>query len=568
MIDMASVYADRYRETPDVLSSAVMGQSPDPKLDPYTALNALKLVNEAERMAMAGQAQQPTSSPSILAENIAPPATSQGLAGMVPMGAPTGQMPQGMPPQGMPPQGMPPQGMPPQGMPQQTMQAASGGLAGMYTPEEDYAEGGIVAFSQPTEENNFSLVRDEDAPEYVFSKTGPSQMRVIESEAVPNTDDRDLYDDTDGTEIGFAAAQKLANRRIASLGKVERKKFDRTAFIKDYMEQVKREGGANIYDEELARGPQDEADRAKARRVGEAGAYFTAAGKVLKGRSLAEGASEALPAFGSAINEIEKLDQAAKTANSRAQFALKDAKRKERMGDLRGAAAAAELARKYEQDENKFEFDKARYGADVAVRNVQANRPLRAAGTGGEGKLPQVDRDAANIAKQIVDLQNLNPDDPKLPALKQKLVALEKIIAATKTSEAGPGKLGAQETQIFVGAAKEATGSARKRGNQDAAYLAALRNRDTVAANNRMKEIYAEEIQKFFPSTPLSELLSAAPPGDLTPASGGGGAPAASKPAAQKALPMPASKDDLKTNQLYNTNQGLAIWNGKSFVAQ
>ena len=85
-----------------------------------------------------------------------------------------------------------------------------------------------------------------------------------------------------------------------------------------------------------------------------------------------------------------------------------------------------------------------------------------------------------------------------------------------------------------------------------------------------MREIYAEEIQKFFPNTPLSDLLAAAPPGDLTSASGGGGAPApaASKPAAQKALPMPTSKDQLKTNQLYNTNQGPAIWNGANFVSQ
>ncbi len=557
MIDMASVYADRYRKTPNVLSSAVMGQSPDPKLDPYTALNALKLVNESNRMAMAGQAQQPTSAPSIVAQNVAPP-MQRGLGAMVP-GAMGGQ---GMPPQGMPPQQQQQQAP----APQQTMQAASGGLAGMYSPEEDYAEGGIVAFSQPTEENNFSLVRDEAAPDYVFSESGPSQMRVLESEAV----DRDLYDDTDGTETGFLAAQKLANKRIASLGKVERKKFDRAGFIKDYMDQVKKEGGVNIYDEEIARGPQDEADRAKARRVGEAGAYFTAAGKVLKGRNLAEGASEALPAFGSAISEIEKLDQAAKQANAKMQFALKDAKRKERMGDLRGAAAAAELARKYEQDENKFEFDKARYGADVAVRNVMANRPLRSASGSGDAstKLPQVDRDAAAIAKQIIDLESANPDDPKLPALKQKLTALERIIATTKTSESGPNKLGAQTSQIFVSAADKATTSARKRGNQDAAYLAAYRNRDNTAASNRMREIYAEEIQKFFPSTPLSDLLAAAPPGDLTPAGGGAPTPAAAKPAAQKALPVPATQAELKVNQLYNTSQGLAIWNGKSFTAQ
>ena len=549
MIDMASVFADRYKKTPKVLSDAVMGQSIDPSLDPYTALNALKLVNESQRMAMAGQAQQPTSSPSIVAQNVAPP-MQRGLGAMVP-----GAM--GQAPQGMPPQGMPPQGMPPQGMPQQTMQAASGGLAGMYSPEEDYAEGGIVAFDG----TNGSLVRDEDAPAYVYDPNSASQMRISESDITgDDTFDRDLYDDTDGTETGFLAAQKLANRRIASLGKVERKKFDRAGFIKDYMDQVKKEGGVNIYDEEMARGPQDEADRAKARRVGEAGAYFTAAGKVLKGRSLAEGASEALPAFGSAMSEVEKLDQAAKQANSKMQFALKDAKRKERMGDLRGAAAAAELARKYEQDENKFEFDRARYGADAAVRNVMANRPLRSASGAGSDKALKLNEDlgAAEVAYEM------DPSEKN----RQRVVALRRTVDRVKTTESGPGKLGAQESQIFVGAADKATNSARKRGNQDAAYLAAYRNRDNAAASNRMREIYAEEIQKFFPNTPLSDLLAAAPPGDLMPASAGAPAPAASKPAAQKALPVPASKDDLKINQLYNTNQGLGIWNGKSFTAQ
>jgi hypothetical protein len=59
-------------------------------------------------------------------------------------------------------------------------------------------------------------------------------------------------------------------------------------------------------------------------------------------------------------------------------------------------------------------------------------------------------------------------------------------------------------------------------------------------------------------------LLSVAPAEDL----GSLAPPAAGKPAAQKALPMPASQDQLKVNQLYNTNQGLAVWNGTKFVAQ
>jgi len=539
MIDMASVYADRYRQNPQALQAAVMGQSPDPKLDPYTALNALKLVKESQMMAMAGQAQQPTSSPSIVAEALARAPSPQGLGAMVPntMGG------QGMPPQGMPPQGMPPQGMPPQ----QPMQAASGGLAGMYTPEEDYAEGGIVAFAEPTEENNYSLVKTKYSGSDKFSPFAKSSDDVD-----IDADDRDLYDDTDGTETGFLAAQKLANRRIASLGKVERKKFDRAGFIKDYMNQIKKEGGANLYDEELARGPQDEADRIRARQVGEANAYFTAAGKVLKGRSLAEGASEALPAFGSAMSEVEKLDQAAKQANSKMQFALKDAKRKERLGDYRGAAAAAELARKYEQDENKFEFDRARYGADAAVRNVMANRPLRSASGAGSDKALKLNEDyaAAEVAFE---------KDPS-EANRQRVVALRRAVDRVKTTESGPGKLGAQNTQIFVGAAKDASAEARKMLYTDPV----MRSNDRAAISNRYRELYAEAIQRKFPGTPLSELLANMPAEDL----GNIAAPTAGKPAAQNALPMPAAKADLKTNQLYNTSQGLAIWNGKSFVAQ
>jgi hypothetical protein len=433
------------------------------------------------------------------------------------------------------------------------MQAASGGLASMYSPEEDFAEGGIVAFQS----GGLNAVAASDDPFSRISEDDLSQMRGLESEAV----DRDLYDDTDGTEIGFAEAQRLANRRIADLGKVKRKDFDRKGFIKDYMDQIKREGGEDIYAPELARGPEDEADRARARRTGEANALFTAAGRVLKGRNLAEGASEALPAYGSAMNEVEKLDQAAKVANSKYQFAIKDAKRKERMGDVRGAAAAAELARKYEQDENKFEFDKARYGADVAVRNVQANRPLRGTGTGSgdaSTKLPQVDRDAAAISKQIIALEEKDPNDPRIASLKKQRQSLLEIIGVTK--DVGPNKLGAQNTQIFVGAAKDASAEARKRLYTDPV----MRSNDPVAMNKRYKELYAEAIQGKFPNTPLSELLSAAPAEDL----GSIAPPAAGKPAAQKALPMPGTQAELKVNQLYNTNRGLAVWNGTKFVAQ
>lgn len=358
-IDMASVYAARYRKQPDMLRAAVMGQSPDPKLDSYTALNALRLVKEADMMDMAGKAQQPTSAPSILAQNLAPPAPPQGLAGMIPMGAPAGQMPQGMPQRA------------PQAPP---MQAASGGLAGMYTPEEDYAAGGIVAFNG--EEGSY--VRDETNPNFVYDPNSASEMRVLDSEV----------DDID-TDVGTGDATKQFNamlmKQIAKMqgrGARTTSPEDIKKLRADFLAREVKNAGPDIYEPEIARGAQEEADRAKRRNTGEAMALLTAAGKVLKGRNLAEGASEALPAYAGAMGEVDRADQAIKTANAKMQFALKDAQRKERAGNNRAADAAMENYRKFQQDENKAEFDRDNAVANLAAKGITGNRARAGAGAG------------------------------------------------------------------------------------------------------------------------------------------------------------------------------------------
>jgi len=353
-IDMASVYAARYRKQPDMLRAAVMGQSPDPKLDSYTALNALRLVKEADMMDMAGKAQQPTSAPSILAQNLAPPAPPQGLAGMIPMGAPAGQMPQGMPQRA------------PQAPP---MQAASGGLAGMYTPEEDYAAGGIVAFDQG------GLTLPPGTP-YNENETGT----YAEVDGV----------DTDvDTDVGTGDATKQFNamlmKQIAKMqgrGARTTSPEDIKKLRADFLAREVKNAGPDIYEPEIARGAQDETDRAKRRNTGEAMALLTAAGKVLKGRNIAEGASEALPAYAGAMGEVDRADQAIKTANAKMQFALKDAQRKERAGNNRAADAAMENYRKFQQDENKAEFDRDNAVANLAAKGITGNRARAGAGAG------------------------------------------------------------------------------------------------------------------------------------------------------------------------------------------
>jgi hypothetical protein len=374
-IDMASVYAERFRKNPDALRAAVMGQSPDPKLDSYTALNALRLVKEANMMDMAGKAQQPTSSPSLVAQALAPPPMQQGLGAMVP-GAMGGQ---GMPPQGMP-QGMPQQRAP---MPQPTMQAASGGLAGLPTPEEHFYEGGMVSFAEPTPENNYSLVRDEAAPEYVYDPNSASQMRRLESEVVGD----------DEEDTGGSASRPVQRRAFARQDEYlgfdpqEMSVADQEAFMDRYEARMAKAAGPNIYAPARADTEERRAALAGDRRSGEGMALLTAAGKILKGRNLAEGASEALPAFAQQMGEVRKAERDEKRAIAQMNFALNDAERKERMGNTRAAQTALEAARKFQQDANKAKADKLRFSADIATRNVRYDQ---LANKGAGDKVPKV----------------------------------------------------------------------------------------------------------------------------------------------------------------------------------
>jgi hypothetical protein len=129
-IDKASILADRYRDDRGQLAAALMGQPvPDQQLDAYSALRAMQILKETDRMASAQQARGPSGEQPSLAELAVTPEQPMGLAGM--MGQPIMAQAQQAPP----------------AMPGPEMQAASGGLAGMPMSDDDYAEGGIVAFA-------------------------------------------------------------------------------------------------------------------------------------------------------------------------------------------------------------------------------------------------------------------------------------------------------------------------------------------------------------------------------------------------------------------------------------
>ena len=527
-IDMASVYAERFRKNPDALRAAVMGQSPDPKLDSYTALNALRLVKEADMMDMAGQARQPTSSPSILAQNMAPPAPPQGLAGMIPMGAPAGQMPQGMP------QGMPQQRAP---MPQPVMQSASGGLASMPTADEDYCGGGIVAF----DDGGLTLppgtpYDDEETGTYIEDLTGDG-----------------------GTDSQKTQAFKNVQGSRAELMGVEDEALNRNEdqdIRQKYMDFVNKNAGPNIYEPANKRLREREEARGKNTSQGQGLALLAAAGAVLEGNTLARGASKAFPVFAQQMGEVQRADLAEQRSIESMQFSLADAQRKERMGDIRGAQAAAETARKEKADANRFKLNKAQALAKLDADVYKAaNRSDK-----GSGAQPTPFNVLFN-AKQAL------AEDPKNPKLQAAVRNAEQSVAATKQSVSfsdvlpeGP-KAGALTSKANIDQAKL---------DADIQEKAAAEVDKTLFRNQEYRDAQAAERMAKANNQPYtgktSEQVRKNLIADTAKRNGYKGGAAA--PTQQTALPMPATQAELKPNQLYNTRRGLAVWNGTSFVPQ
>jgi hypothetical protein len=454
-IDMASVYAAKYRKTPDVLRAAVMGQSPDKSLDSYTALNALKLVKEADMMDMAGQAQQPTSSPSLVAQNMAPPPMQQGLGAMVP-GA-MGQAPQGMPPQQRAP------------MPQPVMQAASGGLAGMYTPEEDFAEGGIVA----------------------FNIGGLNSGEGMEANAVTDDAFARFLAENEGAGGGNAGLQARAfddsqetRQMIKNLTRGTTTPAEDDAAISRYMQQIERYGGPDIYKSAIGRLDKRESSRSKSSSQGQGLALLAAAGAILEGNTLARGAAKAFPVFAKEMGEVQRADIAEQRSIESMRFALADAQRKERMGDIRGAQAARETARKEKADAATFELNKVNALATLDAKALQATREANK-GAGGLKYQEQILQNNVDYFKST--LQPKQGETPEAFDARVRKMASDETARALKTSFS-TGEIGAVNAETRLAPVEQRVNAdvinkLQEFKDGDRAYRAAKRKNDTTEAN-------------------------------------------------------------------------------------
>ena len=432
-IDMASVYAAKYRKNPDILRAAVMGQSPDRSLDSYTALNALRLVKEADMMAMSGQAQQPTSSPSIVAQNLAPNPMMQGLGAMVP-GA-MGQAPQGMPPQGQAPQQAP--------MPQPTMQAASGGLAGMYTPEEDYAAGGIVAFDKGGLNSGEGMVANAVTAN-PFENYAPAVSADPFASNAESTDgdERDDYlamlDELEGgggSPAGLAAANKLAlatARRIASRDLRDLTPEERKTMYAEEYKRITDAAGPSPFAAMRTDLSEQRKERAGNLNLAQGEALLEAASAVLEGNNAIRGLAKGGAQFAKSYGAAQRADQAAKRSMAQMEFYMADAERKERAGNSRAASAAVENARKERLDYNRAELERDKALGRLASDMGRFNKPAGKAAGSGEAKEQPLDRVTAAMNDKLIEMRAKDPNDPQIPVLEAKIKGRKEIIGMGK----------------------------------------------------------------------------------------------------------------------------------------
>jgi hypothetical protein len=187
------------------------------------------------------------------------------------------------------------------------------------------------------------------------------------------------------------------------------------------------------------------------------------------------------------------------------QFNLKDAQRKERAGNNRAADAAMENYRKFEQDQNKAEFDKENAIANIAAKGITGNRTT---GKGAGGAQPS----AFNVLFQAKEAL---AEDPTNPRLKQRVANALEAATTTKTSYS-TGEIGAVNaaTRLIPTQARIDADVIEKLGDfkdGDRAYNKARRAGNTTETNRLLQAEEARLRAAYQTPTAAPAKPSAAP---------------------------------------------------------
>ena len=501
-IDMASVYADRFKASPQILQAAVLGQAPIPGLDPYTALRSLQLIKESQRMQMAQAAQQPTQAPSLVDQAVAQP---------IPQLQP--QMPQGAP----------------QAAPQ------SEGLAGMPAGAQGFAPGGIVSFA------NGGMGEDE-MPSIEAPSAGGGGG---EDASNPLLEAIEAMEGSPGSPVTYQQLSSLYPgliRQIMAQAPKGMTAAERAQFVKDYIRERQTEAGESPFKalrEEIATA---RGERAKNLDRAQGVALLQAAQAALQPGGTMRGLAGAASAFGGAYGQALQADRAERRSLANMEMNIADAERKERMGMYGEARAAAAAADKDRVEASRAHTAKMTTLANLVRGGMQATKPT----TGrppSQPKLPEQTR--ADILADLLATEKPNEGESQ-DAFKARMAARasREALGLARTSDIGPGKqqLGYAELFRKIDEKADAAETNFKKSlldpnNKRWRELSKSDKPEDQAAAKKMLTDLRNATREFYLSNP--HLLEAPPTG--APRSGG----AKSAPAAGAARPAPPAGFDL-----------------------
>lgn len=321
------------------------------------------------------------------------------------------------------------------------------GLAGAYNQMPQQAQqqmvraagGGILAFAEPTEANNYSLVQSEDENDSQADR---------ETASPGNPGLQRLYGDR---------MLQVINRMEAAPGYVPMtREQTRAAELAEYQD-LTRFAGEDPYAPMRKRMEEADAERGRTLEQAKGLAALQAIPAILQPGGAIRGIGAAGAAFGSAYGQALQADRAEKRYLSQMQFNLADAQRKERLGLTKEARASVQAS-----ETAKLNAVKAARERDAAIGNMlgkgmQATRPT---GQGGAGKAPK----GFDALMAIETEFRMNPTPENLAKVQAARQAAQQW--KTSTSEVGGtkadiewAKLQNEEDQTVVKAVKDAATS-------------------------------------------------------------------------------------------------------------
>jgi hypothetical protein len=255
----------------------------------------------------------------------------------------------------------------------------------------------------------------------------------------------------------------------------------------DYIKQIQEGAGESPYKKSLEELKSDRAalgeNLEKAKGLG----ALRAASALLREQGLARGVGAAGEAFAGTYEKAELANRAENRALKNMEFHLMDAQRKERMGLNKEATAALREVDRDKAAAAKARNDRLAARANLARGMAAAAKPQRPTGTGGQKGPKEFE---AGPAAYLEDIKERFPD---LSPARQKALAFQQY------QERKAAGLPGVTAKVEATAEQEARDRAQKRAYTDVELNAALRKKDTVAADARRRAILAEELAKPVP---------------------------------------------------------------------